>query len=78
MSLWLVVLLFAFLYAAKFVQGFGSSGSQEAGISAALILSGGKQLEALPVAIGTHLLQWAPILFFGCLAYVYLRMWSRY
>ena len=72
-SLWLVILLFAFLYAAKFIQGFGSFGTQEAGISAALILTGQTQLEALPVAIGTHLLQWAPILLFGCIAYLALR-----
>ena len=72
-SLWLVVLLFAFLYAAKFIQGFGSFGTQEAGISAALILIGYTQAEALPIAIGTHLLQWAPILFLGSLSYLVLR-----
>jgi hypothetical protein len=72
-GLWLVILLFAFLYAAKFIQGFGSFGTQEAGISAALVLTGQTQLEALPVAIGTHLFQWAPILFFGCIAYLALK-----
>jgi hypothetical protein len=72
-SLWLIVLLFSFLYVAKFIQGFGSFGTQEAGISAALVLTGQTQVEALPVAIGTHLLQWAPILFFGCIAYLILR-----
>lgn len=76
-SLWLVILLFAFLYAAKFIQGFGSFGTQEAGISAALVLTGQSQLEALPVAIGTHLLQWAPVLLFGCISYLALRFDNR-
>ena len=72
-SLWLIILLFAFLYVAKFIQGFGSFGTQEAGISAALVLTGQTQMEALPVAIGTHLFQWIPVLFFGCIAYLVLR-----
>jgi len=72
-TLWLVVLLFAFLYAVKFIQGFGSFGSQELGITAALVLTGRSQAEALPVAIGTHLLQWVPILVFGIVAYLILR-----
>jgi hypothetical protein len=72
-GLWLVILLFAFLYAAKFIQGFGSFGTQEAGISAALVLTGQTQLEALPIAIGAHLLQWAPILLFGCISYLALK-----
>ena len=69
-SLWLVILLFAFLYAVKFIQGFGSFGSQESGIAAALILVGYKQSESLLIAIGTHLLQWAPVLLFGFIGYI--------
>jgi hypothetical protein len=69
-SMWLVIFLFAFLYAAKFVQGFGSFGSQESGIAAALILVGYKQSESLVIAVGTHLLQWTPILLFGFIGYI--------
>jgi uncharacterized protein (TIRG00374 family) len=68
----LVVLLFAFLYAAKFIQGIGSFGSQEAGMSAALVLTGVSAHDALAVAIGTHLLQWTPILGFGAGGYLLL------
>ncbi len=74
LSLGLATFLFAFLYAAKFVQGVGSFGSQEAGIAAALVLSGMSQVEALPIAIGTHLLQWAPILGFGIVGYIGLHL----
>lgn len=74
LSLGLATFLFVFLYAAKFVQGVGSFGSQEAGIAAALMLSGMSQAEALPVAIGTHLLQWAPILGFGIVGYIGLQL----
>ncbi|MGQ9655307.1 MAG: lysylphosphatidylglycerol synthase transmembrane domain-containing protein [Thermodesulfobacteriota bacterium] len=78
MSLGLATFLFVFLYAAKLVQGVGSFGSQEAGIAAALMLCGMSQVEALPVAIGTHLLQWAPILGLGILGYIGLRLpWVR-
>ncbi len=73
-GLWLVVFLFAFLYVARFVQGIGSFGNHEAGIAAALMLSGYTQMEAFPIAIGTHLLQWAPILVFGCIAYLAIRL----
>lgn len=76
-TLWLVVLLFAFLYAAKFIQGFGSFGSQEAGITAALILTGKTQAEAFPIAIGTHLLQWVPILLFGVVGYIGVQFFKR-
>ena len=72
-GLWFVVFLFAFLYVARFVQGVGSFGNHEAGIAAALILTGYSQIEAFPIAIGTHLLQWAPILLFGCIAYLAIR-----
>jgi glycosyltransferase 2 family protein len=72
-SVGLALFLFVFLYAVKFVQGFGSFGSQEAGITAALMVSGMSQSDALPVAIGTHLLQWIPILFFGLVGRMMLR-----
>ena len=72
-GLWLVVFLFAFLYVTRFVQGIGSFGNHEAGIAAALMLTGFSQIEAFPIAIGTHLLQWAPILVFGCIAYLAVR-----
>ncbi len=74
LSLGLATFLFVFLYAAKFVQGVGSFGSQEAGIAAALMLCGMSQAEALPVAIGTHLLQWAPIFGFGMVGYIGLHL----
>jgi len=69
----LVVLLFVFLFAVKFIQSIGSFGSQEAGIAGPLILIGMTQEEALPIAIGTHLLQWFPIILFGTIGYVTLK-----
>lgn len=77
-SLWLVILLFAFLYAVKFIQGFGSFGSQETGITAALVLVGYSQNESLTIAIGTHLLQWAPILIFGLIGYIFINLFYGY
>jgi len=74
LSVGLAASLFVFLYAAKFVQSLGSFGSQEAGITAALMLAGMSQAEALPIAIGTHLLQWAPILGFGMVGYMGLKL----
>lgn len=73
-GIWLMVFLFAFLYVARFIQGIGSFGNYEAGIAAALMLTGYSQIEAFPLAIGTHLLQWAPILIFGCIAYLAIRL----
>ncbi|MFC1890964.1 lysylphosphatidylglycerol synthase transmembrane domain-containing protein [Thermodesulfobacteriota bacterium] len=69
-----IVLLFAFLYASKFIQGLGSFGNHEAGIVAALLLTGMTKNEALSAAIGTHLLQWAPILLLGGLSYIVLYL----
>jgi len=70
----LLITLFTFTYATSFIQGLGSFGSEEAGIATALIVSGLAKPEALSAAIGTHLLEWVPILLFGSIAYVFLRL----
>ncbi|MCP4021135.1 MAG: flippase-like domain-containing protein [Desulfobacteraceae bacterium] len=69
-SVWFIVFLFLFLFVTRFVQGFGSFGNQEAGISGALIVVGYTKEEALAIAIGTHLLQWVPILILGAISYI--------
>ena len=69
-SVWFIVYLFLFLFVTRFVQGFGSFGNQEAGISGALILMGYAKADALAIAIGTHLLQWIPILILGVVSYI--------
>ena len=72
-SLWLVVYLILFIFAAQFVQGFGSFGNQEAGISGALIAVGYEPEQALAMALGAHLLQWIPVLGMGMVSYAGLR-----
>ena len=69
-SVWFIVYLFIFLFVTRFVQGFGSFGNQEAGISGALLLMGYAKTDALAIAIGTHLLQWIPILILGVVSYI--------
>jgi len=69
-SVWLIVYLFLFLFVTRFVQGFGSFGNQEAGIAGALILLGNARADALAIAVGTHLLQWVPVLILGVVSYI--------
>lgn len=69
-SIWFVVFLFAFLFVTQFVQGFGSFGNQEAGMSGALMVVGYTPDEALAIAVGAHLLQWIPVLVLGAISYV--------
>ena len=65
----LIVFLFIFLFVTRFFQGFGSFGNQEAGISGALMLLGYPGEKALAIAVGTHLLQWFPVLILGGISY---------
>jgi uncharacterized membrane protein YbhN (UPF0104 family) len=65
----LIVFLFIFLFVTRFFQGFGSFGNQEAGITGALILLGYPGEKALAIAVGTHLLQWFPVLILGGISY---------
>ncbi len=69
-SVWFIVYLFIFLFVTRFFQGFGSFGNQEVGISGALLLLGYTRTDALSIAIGTHLLQWIPVLFLGVFSYI--------
>jgi uncharacterized membrane protein YbhN (UPF0104 family) len=69
----LIVYLFMFLFVTRLIQGFGSFGNQEAGISGALILLGYSGEKALAVAVGTHLLQWIPVLMLGGISYFGIR-----
>lgn len=67
-----LIFLFTLSYVTTFIQGIGSFGSEEVGFSSALILSDISKKSALSIAIGAHLLEWIPILFFGSLAYIIL------
>lgn len=69
-SVWLVVFLFVFLFVTRFIQGFGSFGNQETGITGALLVVGYPKEQALAIAVGTHLLQWIPVLALGVVSYV--------
>jgi uncharacterized membrane protein YbhN (UPF0104 family) len=69
----LIIFLFIFLFVTRFVQGVGSFGNQEAGISGALMLLGYPGENALAVAVGTHLLQWIPVLVLGGISYFGIR-----
>ncbi len=73
-GVWFIVYLFIFLFLTRFIQGFGSFGNQEVGITGALMLMGYARDKALAIAIGTHLLQWFPVLILGCFAYVALHI----
>lgn len=73
LSVWFIVYLFIFLFVTRFIQGFGSFGNQEAGIAGALILLGYTRSDALAIAIGTHLLQWIPVLILGVISYIGLQ-----
>ncbi len=75
-SIWFIVYLFVFLFVTRFVQGFGSFGNQEAGISGALMVMGTARADALALAVGTHLLQWIPVLILGGVSYIGIQ-WSK-
>jgi uncharacterized membrane protein YbhN (UPF0104 family) len=64
-----VVFLFILLFVTRFIQGFGSFGNQEIGIAGALMLLGYPRENALVIAVGTHLLQWIPVLILGGISY---------
>lgn len=72
-NIWMIVFLFIFLFATRFFQGFGSFGSQETGIAGALMIMDYNKEEALAIAIGTHILQWIPVLVLGSVSYLGLR-----
>ena len=72
-SVGFIVFLFIFLFVTRFIQGFGSFGNQVVGISGALILMGVQKEDALAIAIGAHLLQWAPVLILGVVSYFGIR-----
>jgi uncharacterized membrane protein YbhN (UPF0104 family) len=69
----LIIFLFIFLFVTRFFQGVGSFGNQEAGIAGALMLLGYPGEKALALAVGTHLLQWIPVLVLGGISYFGIR-----